>query len=388
MSSLFADNLKVTNIQNPSTSSGGVSIDTSGHVTVDSVAMPSSGPLSNRNKIINGDMRIDQRNGGSSVTPGASDYTLDRWRFDLSQASKLTCQQVADAPTGFTHSTKITSSSSYSVGASDYFLYIQKIEGYNSADLALGTSNAKTFTVSFHVKSSQTGTFCAAIRSSSYNYTYPATFTVSSANTWEYKTITISGPTSGTGWDTDNSSGMELSFTLGSGSNFAGTANTWTASNKFGVSGQVNIVSTSGATFYVTGVQLEVGSAATPFEHRSYGQELALCHRYCLVYGGKTFTRIAITSAYATTGASCMIFLPVAMRAIPSLTSVGSFQHELPGVASSGITAWTPDVNACDTKVFKFDATFGANGSSSGSKSGQITASNDANARFTLSAEL
>ena len=237
-----------------------------------------------KNRIINGAMVIDQRNAGASVTPvsGGSVYTLDRWFFDISQNSKFTTQQDAGAvtpPVGFNDYLGVTSSSAYSVLSTDYFLLIQKIEGYNIADLAWGTANAKTVTLSFWVRSSLTGTFGGSLSNNAGNRVYPFSYTISTANTWEYKTVTIAGDTSGT-WLTTNGTGIQVILGLGVGTTYSGTAGAWTASTILSVTGATSVVGTSGATFYITGVQLEQNTSATPFERRLYNQELANCQRY------------------------------------------------------------------------------------------------------------
>jgi hypothetical protein len=233
----------------------------------------------NLNRIINGDMRIDQRNAGASVTPANGAYTLDRWITYNSAASKYSIQQSSTAPTGFTKSALITSLSAYTVGASETFLFGQKIEGFNVADLAWGTASARTVTLSFWVRSSLTGTFGGSIGNGSDNRWYPFSYTISAANTWEQKTLTIAGDTSGT-WNTDNTNGMNLYFNLGTGSTLSGTAGAWGSTVYYSATGATSVVGTSGATFYITGVQLEPGPVATPFERRSFGQELSLCQRY------------------------------------------------------------------------------------------------------------
>jgi hypothetical protein len=235
-----------------------------------------------RNRIINGDMRIDQRNAGASVTPVTGAYTLDRWSYYSTQASKFTVQRNAGSvppPAGYTNYMGITSTSAFSVAASDYFIMTQAIEGFNVSDLSFGTANAKTITLSFWVYSSLTGTFGGVIENSSQDRAYPFSYTISSPNIWEQKSVTIAGDTTGT-WVTDNGLGLWLMFSLGAGSTFSGTAGAWVGSQRLGVTGAVSVVGTNGATFYITGVQLEAGSTATEFERRPIGVELALCQRY------------------------------------------------------------------------------------------------------------
>ena len=276
-----------------------------------------------KNRIINGDMRIDQRNAGASVTPTSGQYTLDRWKGTSTQASKYSIQQNAASvtpPVGFINYLGITSLSAYSIVAGDSFSVNQVIEGLNVSDLGWGTANAKTVTLSFWVRSSLTGTFGGALRNSAQDRSYPFTYTISAANTWEQKTITISGDTSGT-WLTTNGIGIELDFGLGVGSTYSTTAGAWAAGNYTSATGATSVVGTNGATWYVTGVQLEMGSSATPFERRLYNQELANCQRYYTVLYD-LFIR-----GYTLTGtALCQtITLPVQMRANPTLTKVGTW---------------------------------------------------------------
>ena len=236
-----------------------------------------------KNRLINGSMTIDQRNAGASVTvTGDPTYTLDRWGGSCSVASKYSIQQNAGSvtpPVGFTNYLGVTSLSSYSVGSSDYFNLTQAIEGYNIADLGWGTANAKSITVSFWVYSSLTGTFGMSIRNSAVNRNYQAAYTISSANTWQQISITIAGDTSGT-WLTTNGVGLRLGFGLGIGSTYSTTAGTWSAGNLFGLTGATSVVGTNGATFYITGVQLEVGSSATGYEYENYTSLLQKCQRY------------------------------------------------------------------------------------------------------------
>ena len=245
------------------------------------IAQGGSNNVTFRNRIINGGMVIDQRNAGASVTPTSDDtYTLDRWKARLSSASKFSVQQQTSVvPTGFTNALKVTSLAATSLGASDYYLIQQNIEGFNVADLGWGTANAKTVTISAWVYSSLTGTFGGVITNSSFARSYPFSYTISSANTWTQISITIAGDTSGT-WLTTNGIGMQVVFSLGMGSTYSGTAGAWVSATLLSVTGATSVVGTASATFYVTGVQLEAGTTASPFEYRQYGTELALCQRY------------------------------------------------------------------------------------------------------------
>jgi len=239
-------------------------------------------PFGFKNRIINGAMVIDQRNAGASVTPNGT-YTLDRWYGDNSQTGKFTVQQNAGAvtpPAGFINYLGVTSSSpGYSLLTTDEFRIGQQIEGLNVADLAWGTASAATVTLTFWVRSSLTGAFGGALGNSANNRSYPFTYTISVANTWEQKTVTIAGDTSGT-WLTTNGKGINVQFSLGCGSTYSGTANIWAGAFYIQPTGSTSVVSTSGATFYITGVQLEKAPQATAFDYRSHGTELALCQRY------------------------------------------------------------------------------------------------------------
>jgi len=234
-----------------------------------------------KNKLINGAMMIDQRNSGANAT--GTGYTVDRWQYSASQTSKFTYARNLNSvtpPTGFINYLGFQSSSSYSVGASDYFSVNQIIEGLNIADLAWGTANAKTITLSFWVRSSLTGTFGGSLGNNGFTYAYPFSYSIPVANTWTQISITIAGPTTGT-WLTTNGRGVYVLFGLGYGSTYGnGTAGAWVAADLESVTGAVSVVGTSGATWYVTGVQFEIGSQATSFDFRNYGYELDLCERY------------------------------------------------------------------------------------------------------------
>ena len=249
-----------------------------------------SGGLSNmRNRIINGAMVIDQRNAGASVatSSGTFLYSLDRWQAIYAQTSKYTIQQNAGAvtpPVGFVNYLGITSTSAYSALTNDYFSIRQIIEGFNIADLGWGTANAQAVTLSFQVRSSLTGTFGGALVNGAENRSYPFSYTVSSANTWTTISLTIAGDTSGT-WLTTNGQGVQVRFGLGAGATYLGTAGAWASSNIIQPTSTVSVVGTNGATFYITGVQLEEGVVSTNFDVRPYGTELQLCQRYYELMG-------------------------------------------------------------------------------------------------------
>ena len=283
-----------------------------------SLQAAAASPYVLKNRIINGAMVVDQRNAGASVTPTASSYTLDRWRATLSVASKFSVQQSSTAPTGFNNSLLVTSLSSYSVLAGDFFNIQQRIEGFNVADLGWGTADAKTVTLSFWVKSSLTGTFGGALQNSAGNRCYPFTYSISSANTWEQKSITIAGDTTGT-WLTTNGIGIIISIGLGVGSTYSGTAGAWAGTTYNSATGSTSVVGTNGATFYITGVQLELGSTATPFERRLYNQELSNCQRYYYKLQSNSADSF-FGSAFnvSTTLAIGITFFPVTLRTAPS----------------------------------------------------------------------
>ena len=289
-----------------------------------------------KNRIINGGMVIDQRNAGASVTPTDALYTLDRWVAGLTQASKFTVQQSSTAPAGFINSLVATSSSAYSITSGDFFGISQKIEGFNVADLGWGTANAQTVTLSFWVRSSLTGTFGGSFINSAGDRSYPFSYTVSSANTLEQKTITVAGDTSGA-WLTTNGTGVRLTFSIGMGSSYSGTAGAWAGSGYYSATGATSVVGTSGATFYITGVQLEKGSTATSFDYRPYGTELALCQRYyeksfdyaTVPANGGASSLSTISGAFsgyvtnASNGSGSLSF-KISKRATPTFTSYGN----------------------------------------------------------------
>ena len=305
------------------------------------------GGLALRNRIINGAMVIDQRNAGASVTPNYS-YTLDRWLVINTQTSKLTVQQNAGSvtpPVGFSNYLGVTSSSAYSVGSGDTFFVAQRIEGFNTSDLGFGTANASTVTLSFWVRSSLTGTFSGSLQNGAGNRSYPFTYVINAANTWEQKTITVAGDTSGTWIGATNGIGLRVNFNLGSGTSTSGTANSWQTGDFAAATGSTSVVGTNGATFYITGVQLEKGSTATSFDYRPYGTELALCQRYYYRFNYNTNDVIATVQTYNTVGQAFgqLFNHPVPMRATPttSNTAASTFKLSATNSATGACTAIT-----------------------------------------------
>jgi hypothetical protein len=311
-------------------------------------ATPTTDNTMGRNRVINGAMEIDQRNAGASVTPTTYQYTVDRWAADPTAASKFSVQQNAGSvtpPAGFRNYLGITSLSAYSASSSDYFALTQTIEGFNVADLNFGTANASTFTISFWVRSSLTGTFGGSLLNSGASRGYVFSYTINASNTWEYKTVTVAGDQSGT-WATTNGNGIQLNFSLGAGSNWTGSAGAWGGSRLYAPTGSVSVVGTNGATFYITGVQLEAGSVATSFERRHYGQELALCQRYYWQNSARTGSFATMTAG----GNGLVFFFQTAMRASPTITSPSTTGFSTSNIRD--VSAWLRGTGTYLEQVF------------------------------------
>jgi len=277
-----------------------------------------------KNRIINGAMMIDQRNAGAAVTvDGATPYITDRFQVQDFSDAILSAQQVTDAPAGFVNSLKVTvSTADASLGATQGDRVNQRIEGFNIADLGWGTASAQSVTLSFWVKCSLTGTFGGSLQNSASNRAYPFSYTISSANTWEQKTVTIAGDTTGT-WLTNNGLGILVNWSLGMGSTYSGTAGAWAASDLISVTGAVNVVGTASATFQLTGVQLEKGSTVTSFDYRPYGTEEALCKRY--------FQKVDYLHDNGGIGANWYTYniqLLVQMRSAPTLVAATAYNSD------------------------------------------------------------
>jgi len=299
-----------------------------------------------KNRIINGAMVLDQRNAGVLINPAVAGYTVDRWYYYQSQTSKGTIGQNAGSvtpPVGFTNYLGFTSTSAYSINSTDQFLIQQYIEGFNFADLGFGSANAKTVTLSFQVYSSLTGTFGGVLQNSASTRNYPFTYTISTANTWTSISVTIAGDTTGTWVGATNGTGVKVVFSLGSGTSQSATAGAWTGTSFItSATGATSVVGTNGATFYITGVQLEVGSTATSFDYRPYGTELALCQRYYyqVAAGSSAYTQFGAGRAFSTTGGNGIVQFPMPMRTAPTfsyLGSVGNYDFSPTAIASGAV---------------------------------------------------
>jgi hypothetical protein len=294
--------------------------------TINSVT-PNVNNVLGKNRIINGNMMIDQRNAGASVTPTTDQtYTIDRWMTRIG-VGRFSIVQSSTSAVNFPTSALLTVTTTSAPSSTEIYGLEYRVEGYNIADLNFGTANAQSITISFQVRSSLIGTYCVSLRNSGATRSYVAEFTINTANTFETKTVTIPGDTSGT-WLTTNGQGFLFNVCLGTGSTRKGTAGSWQGSNIVATTNQVDWINTSGATFYITGVQLEAGSSATEFEHRPYGTELALCQRYYqqITYAGSTIYYLIGTAYNATNIYSMNVYsLPVTMRSAPTFSTTGTF---------------------------------------------------------------
>ena len=272
-----------------------------------------------KNMVINGDMRISQRYGTTSTNTGSGTFVIDRHRHENNNSGSTTAQQVTDAPVGFHNSMKITVTGTDTSIVSNEFSYVRHIiEGNNINHLNWGTSNAKTVTLSFWVKSSVTGDFGGSLWNDAFNRSFPFNYTINFANSWEHKSITVPGCPDGT-WESGIARGINIGFIFLSGSTYTGPPGQWNSAGDIGPTNMVNLLATNGATWYITGIQLEVGKNATDFEHRSYGEELALCQRYYYHHADASAKPVCNGAAYQSNRAFGVVHLPVTMRTAPSV---------------------------------------------------------------------
>ena len=347
--------------------------------------------LSNRNLIINGAMQVDQRN--TTVTTSA--YSCDRWFVNKTNTDQLVfaADQDTTSPDGFSNSLKVAVTTAETALASDEFFYIRyQIEGQDLQHLNYGTSSAKSMTLSFYVRSSLTGKYSILFYGIDTNRSNTQSFTINSADTWEYKTITIDGDTTGS-IDNDNSSGFQLYLTLAAGTDYAGTPHSgwdaYDATDDFSFSDQVNFSAQTG-TFYITGVQLEVGEQATPFEHRSFGDELARCQRYYFrINEGVAYQRFALGSCANTNNAQSTITLPVTMRATPSVHTTGTtgdYAFFEAGVVHTMTSL--PSINTSGASAESVNITCTSTGNFAVGNAGEFLSNANTSVFFALSAEL
>ncbi len=341
-----------------------------------------------RNIVINGAMQVAQR-GTSIAVSSTLVYTLDRFAAE-NDTTTMTATQASDAPTGFEYSLKLTNGTGATATGTHSNRLVTRLEGYDTNHLEIGTANAKKVTLSFHVKSSITGTYIVSFLDSGNDNGYPASYTINSANTWEKKTITLTMSDYGS-WvgSTTNSANLFIHWDLGSGPDRdLSNLNAWNdgATNDFSHSSQTEWVGTTGSTFYLTGVQFEVGEQATPFEHRSFGEELQLCRRYAYVaVAGQAYAHFGGGYAASGTLAYADIPLPVEMRINPAVTTNGTFRN----YAHDGgrpITSGPTVLNAGSKTRVSFQSTSGT-----GMTAGHfifLGANNDADAFMTFDAEL
>ena len=366
--------IKVSAIKNASSSDGGIAIDTSGHVTVDGQQLPTEGALSNRNFVINGAMQVAQR--GTSFTYAhdgtVSGYNIDRMSFVTSGADSYDCtvSQSTDAPSGFAKSWKVTTGTAEaSIDANDLIYFRTVLEAQNLQPLDYGSSSAKTITVSFYVKSSVSGTFGLGLYVEDGVRNRTSTYTINATNTWERKTVTFTGDTASS-IDDNNGRGLDIYWVLASGSDWDSTDSTswddYVASRWAFGHAQDGVATTASATWQITGIQLELGNQATPFEHKSFSEELQKCKRYfqrSYPYGTATGTATysGATIYRGNTATTVTPYVPVRfeteMRATPDIElrspdsgaadtvsagigSGGSQVAVTAGVSSSGATAF------------------------------------------------
>jgi hypothetical protein len=348
----IVNNLSMTGITTANTVTANIvtsnTVSVSNTVTFsDGTAIGTSNSLGIRNRIINGAMTINQYNSNNSTTLSTGVYFIDRFYTNINPGSGHTGQQVTTVPNGnYINSLKLTVGTGAAATTNQQARLCQSIEGYNIADLGWGTSSALSVTLSFWVQSSITGLYSIGIANDSNTLAYVATYNINAANTWQYVTITVPGPTSGT-WVTNNGRGLKIAWNLGGGPAYQATPGVWTSGSTdyYTTSSTVSWISTSGATFYITGVQLEKSSVATPFEFRHYGTELSLCQRYCYVQGyangDGAYASIATGYNSSTTSANLLYILPQDMRIIPSLTWSGNY-YDLVGSGSGNALSVNP----------------------------------------------
>jgi hypothetical protein len=353
------------------------------------LANKSIAPPGRRNLIINGAMQVAQRGTSISIT-NTTGYTLDRFKIASGSSYNfdIDVTQSSLAPTGFANSLKIDVQATSTPSGSANAVLEQKIESQNTTHLNYGSSSGKYIVASFWVKSNKTGTYGFTLLHSSKTRNFINSYTINSADTWEKKTIIINPDTAtGAGFDDNNLSGLRVQWHLSTGPDDQLGVRDWADDSSFrSITGQVNLFDSTSNEFYLTGVQLEVGTVATEFEHRSYGEELALCQRYCFVEPQTDTYHMTLTGGYA--GSTLFIgtkHLPVPLRAGPSISTTGNYQTNFD---SNAVDVGTISVvNASGSNVTSVEVRGTCSGAPSG-EVGHLRNKNDATATFILDAEL
>jgi hypothetical protein len=315
-----------------------------------------------RNLIINGDMRIWQRGVGPISAVAGNTFCADRWQMGRygSATGVFTGEQSTDAPDGFRNSVKLTVTTTDTPSAQEAYLFTQPFEGLTIDPLAYETPSAKTINVSFWVKSSIVGTYAVSMQDGPAQRACTTSYTINSANTWEYKSVTFVGDTGSGSYEQGltTKGGMIIFGLGGAGNRLASSMDTWYNSGGYTISmpksGGTNWIVTSGATWQITGVQLELGKVATPFEHRSYGEELALCQRYYQQYDLAAYTRLGL--GYSDVNNRVIAVIPTA-QTIRAMTSVG---HSNLLVDGNAITSTSASVSGAGGNTVM--CTFGVSG--------------------------
>lgn len=359
----------------------------------DTVTLKSS-PLSHRNLWINGAMMVSQRYGTSAGTGTHPYFGLDRYKVHYSGGPVISSQQVTDVPASpldsFVNSMKMTITTNDATSGTDQCYVKYPMEGIDTAQLRFGSTGAKTTTLSFYVKSSVAGIYSISYKNEAGNRSYTKKYTITSADTWERIELTIPGDTTGTWLKGTPDIGLAITFNLGSGSSREQAEGSWGTGNVDGASGSTGSdtwVNTSGATFFITGIQLEEGSSATPFESRSYADELIRCQRYTVKFGGVTAYDYLGVGGYNTAGMKTHVTLPQMMRAVPIVESTGTVGHWTASSDYAGytITAISKAGSVHDYNHITLDMAF-----SGGSNGAQYHAwgNNNASAKIIIAAEL
>ena len=349
--------LKVDAIRHNSATSDAITTVSDGTCTARLTSIGGGG-LSHRNLILNGRFDVFQRYLPGSqvvVNNGNNNYCMDRW-YGRGEGSKgvftFIQQDIQSDAQGAHAAARVNVTTTSTPSTNDVYKVAQRIEGANVRHLHFGTSSAKTITLSFLTKSSVTGTHGGSLMNSAQNRAYPFTYTISSANTWEQKSITIPGDTGGT-WVTNTGIGLELNFDMGTAeSNYRRPAGSWYAGRAEGADGAVQLITQSGADWYVTKVQLEIGDTATSFEHRSYGDELARCQRYYTRLTGGGGNELHFTGSTKQQQYVCCsrVELPTTMRTAPSISFTGTRDILFYSNDNSGFSGDVIDVNSFNVR--------------------------------------